>query len=318
MARWVNIFLAGVMGVSVALERANAQGTSDLNLVGGDPKRQSYGILGVLSYSVIPDTTASSLSIDSKQGDDPTLQLLQIGGGFTVDETYPLYLEGFIGYSRYDPDFIFSGGEQQQVASSRWTSAAVTTGVGWEFSLTDEIVFRPIANFSLGHVESDASLAGSSGDDSNNDVLDFLEDGELNVFGVGGSAVLDYARSKEDYELDIELRYTHIYLQSIGGTSDSVEGDFNAATLNLWTRLRWPTGIDIFQRPLRYVAEASYSEFLGDQSNALGFDHLARLGGGLEIDVGELDIFVERARLLGRYVIGKNVSGWSIGFAVSF
>jgi hypothetical protein len=34
----------------------------------------------------------------------------QLAGGFTISKTTPVYLEGGIAYSRYDPTFILSNG----------------------------------------------------------------------------------------------------------------------------------------------------------------------------------------------------------------
>ncbi len=56
----------------------------------------------------------------------------------------------------------------------------------------------------------------------------------------------------------------------------------------------------------------------GPQCGALGFDHLASVGAGFEIDTSAHSGIISRARLVGRYVFGDNVSGFSIGLAASF
>ncbi len=74
----------------------------------------------------------------------------------------------------------------------------------------------------------------------------------------------------------------------------------------------------MLQRPLRYVLESSFTSYFGPQRGALGFDHLASVGAGFEIDTSAYSGIISRARLVGRYVLCDNVSGFSIGLAASF
>lgn len=74
----------------------------------------------------------------------------------------------------------------------------------------------------------------------------------------------------------------------------------------------------MLHKPLRYVLEASNTTFLGAQRDALGFNYLSTFGVGFELDSSDYDIFITRTRLLYRYTFGENVSGYSIGLAVSF
>jgi hypothetical protein len=50
-----------------------------------------------------------------------------------VSKSFPLYLEGTLGYLRYDPDFIATSGEQEQSIPVKWNSFAATGGFGWDF-----------------------------------------------------------------------------------------------------------------------------------------------------------------------------------------
>ena len=40
------------------------------------------------------------------------LDKLLLVGGFTISQDFTLYLEGTLGYLRYDPKFIASGGDE--------------------------------------------------------------------------------------------------------------------------------------------------------------------------------------------------------------
>lgn len=305
---------------------ARAEAEENRRVITGIPgyslQQTADGVLGLLGYNVVPDVTASSLSISRGGQEDTGLQTTQFGLGFTVDPDFPLYLEGFLGYSRYDPRFIFSEGQKKSFLPTRWNNFSGTVGVGWDFPIIEGLVFRPILNASLGHVETDVSLLGRLLELKFDRELAFLQRGRMNAYGLGGSLMLDLSIPRPGYEIDLELRYTDIRLSTFGDTSRLVRGEAEAKTLNLWGRVRWPMDAEMFGRPLRWVVDFSHSRFFGDQV-ALGFDHLTKVGGGIEMNVGryELGVFdfnMQSIRIVARYLFGQNVSGASVGLAVSF
>jgi len=286
-------------------------------------KDRKDGILTLMGFTVLPDVTTSSLSINDAQSGDPGLRQTTLGGGFTISQDFPLYLEGTIGYSRYAPSFIASTDEETLLIPIKWNSISLTGGIGWDFPLTEdkELKLRPIFNFTFGHIESDASILGRYLEerfDLPEDALEFLERGRMNAYGLGGAIMLDWEHYREDYEVDVELRYTNIQLRSFDSDYDSVEGSSDANILSLWTRWRAPTGYTMLNKPLRYVLEGSNTTFLGAQRDALGFNYLSTVGIGFELDSSNYNVFITRTRLLYRYTFGENVSGHSIGLAMSF
>jgi hypothetical protein len=291
---------------------------ADLAIAGSTIQKQANGVLALLGYSVVPDITASSLSIDNARTGNPDIWLSQFAGGFTVSDEVPLYLEGGIGFSRYDPVFVASDGATEREVPLKWNGVALTGGVGWDFPISAEWTVRPIANIALGHVESDSSIIGRIIEEETGlPVSEFFDGGRLNAYGYGGSMMLDWERYLDDYEIDVELRYTWIRLESFD-SSRGVEGRADVPTFNIWMRYRAPTGVTCLQRPLRYVLEYAFSSFEGDQAGVLGFDYLNSIGFGFEIDSEAHDVVVTRTRLVGRYRFGNNVSGFGIGLAVSF
>ena len=42
------------------------------------------------------------------------------------------------------------------------------------------------------------------------------------------------------------------------------------------------------------------------------------VGAGLELDTSAHDVYVTRTRLLVRYKVGNNVTGWALGLGLSF
>jgi len=315
------IFLAMIFSLHVSA--ADAIDRPRLVVDDSAIKARKDGILTLMGFTVLPDVTTSSLSINDASSGDPGLQQTTLGGGFTISQDFPLYLEGTVGYSRYDPKFIASDGDETLIIPVKWNSLSLTGGIGWDFPLTEnkELKLRPIFNFTFGHIESDASILGRVLEerfDLDSDSLEFLKRGRMNVYGLGGSIMLDWEHYREDYEVDVELRYTNIQLRSFDSDYSSIEGASDANILSLWTRWRAPTGFSMLNNPLRYVLEGSNTTFLGAQRDALGFNYLSTLGVGFELDSSDYPVFITRTRLLYRYTFGENVSGHAIGLAMSF
>jgi hypothetical protein len=316
--------LAGAVAIALALAPASAKGQAagdGFSLINGNLQKRANGILSMMQYTLFPDVTTSSLSISSGTTGNPDFRLVQAGGGFTVSRSFPLYLEGNAAFSRYDPTFVATNGTETREIPAKWTTVTGTAGVGWDFPLarlTPELVLRPIVNFTLGHIESDLSALSRLIENNTDKEISFLEHGRLNAVGYGGSLMLDYEHFRKDYEIDVEARYTTIYLQSIPGTSEGVKGSYLAQNLNLWSRWRAPTGLVALHRPFRYVLEFTYSYYPGNQDDILGFNNLFSFGAGLELDVSAYFYYLSRIRLIARYRIGENISGYSIGLGISF
>lgn len=304
--------LSGVASPAAAQKVGGIIGTGISEVAGG--------ALGVLGMSVIPNESASTLFIDSTNADDYNFQATQFGGAFTVSDEFPLYMEGFIGASRYDPTFIFTGLTQEQKIRAKWTSFAATGGIGWDIPLTGNLTLRPIGNFSLGAIISDGKVAQAIINDILGTEIDFIDDGEMFAVGYGGSVMLDYEYYTPEYEIDSELRYSHIRLENIGYSRNNTIVKSDAITLGMWNRLRVPTGYHAFGGPIRGVGELAGSLLIGDQSKALKSDWLVQVGLGVEFDTAKLEWLplLTRLRITARAITGDQMYGTSIGIGVTF
>ena len=300
------------LGTAFALAPALALGQS---LSGADLQKRVNGVLALMGYMLTPDVTTGALGISNASTGNPDFGMTTAGGGFTVSRATPLYLEGTLGYSRYDPTFVANNGGVTGSVAAKWDAYSATGGIGWDFPVAEGLVLRPIFNFSYGRVNSNVSGSGQTGTGAE---FDFLANGRLDAYGLGGSLVLDYERYRPENEIDVELRYTNIYLHSFRGSSTAVEGSADAQSVSLWSRWRAPTGVTMLDRPLRYVLEFAHTTFLGDLDGVLGFNYLSSIGTGLELDASARDAFVTRTRLMARYKVGEHVRGWSVGLAVTF
>jgi hypothetical protein len=279
-------------------------------------QQRANAFLTVISYSLTPDVTTGSLSLSEGALNNPSLAMTSLGGGGTLSESFPLYIEGTIALNRYNPTFV-TAGEAPVSIPVKWNSISGTGGIGWDFRLNEQFKIRPIFNVSLGHVESDLSIASRLINIKTGYSIDFLDNGRLNAYGVGGSLVLDYEDYRPDQENEFELRYTNIHLTSFD-SSKSVEGHANAQSFGLWSRRRVPTGLTLLGSTIRSVIELAHTQYLADSRGALGFNFLSSVGTGLELDIKDYDIFFTRARIMVRYQFAPNISGYSIGVAASF
>lgn len=278
-------------------------------------KKHSDAFLGIMAFQVTPDVTASSLTIRHSDAGNPSLDMFSTGAGFTWSDTLPLYMEGNISGARYDPAFVASNGTETRALPLRWDSAAVSVGIGWDVRLSDHLVLRPVLNGAVATLVSDLRIVQFRVNDILGSDIRWLNGKTLKATGYGGSLILDYEYDIPEYEIDVELRYTYMQLRTFD-TVGPLRGEGETNNLNLWTRWRAPiSDWQAFGNPVRYVLEATHTQFLGEQRGALGFESLTSLGLGLELEPGWL---LDRARVMGRYVFGDNVSGFSVGFAVTF
>jgi hypothetical protein len=312
------VILALVYSLAAAhASRAEPDGA----VLGRAIEKRASGALAVLGLAAVPSETASTLFLDTGQeGNRGTdFRAGQLGGGFTWSESFPLYLEGYIGWNRYDPVFVFSEGGEQRRTEAKWNSFALSGAVGWDFSLFENVKLRPLALVALGTVASDVTLGGLFlGNQLGKDVK-FLRDGALTAGGLGGALSLAYnERWDNDWEADVTIRHTRLYLQPIAGDKDVV-ASAQSFTTALWSRLRVPTGYRAFDRPVRAVGEFSLGYYDGDQRQFFNTPWLAQIGFGGEIDLSKTKVpWVSTARLVARYTKGENVDGFSLGLAVSF
>lgn len=320
MARRFAYYHQGIVVLAVLLLTEQASFAAQGNLV----RERADAVLSLMSYTVIPDITASDLNISGSSNEKTALSLTQFGGGATLSEKVPIYVEGALGYSRYDPKFVISNGGESRDVPVKWNSLTATGGIGWDFNLHKDqwggnLVLRPIANFTLGTMASDLRVGAHVLEQQIDKDFDFLDGGRLNAYGLGGSLMLDYELFSKTQDIDAELRYSYQRLQSFANSSDVVSGNADAENVGLYLRRRAPiSDWTLLGKPVRYVMEGAHTEYLGEQRGQLGFDSLNSLGLGLELDSSKYDVIVTRTRLVARYMFGSNTTGYGIGLAMSF
>lgn len=307
----VNFSIASVMFMSSAAAQVAAP-----NAEFEDFANRALATFGLVA---VANDTASFLSVTKGGGDESSFRSSQLGGGFVWSNDIPLYLEGYLGFQRYDPHFILDKPTRDLDVRANWYGLAATGGIGWDFRLSGHWSFRPIVNVSIGKITSEANIqAPIVASDSGGD-LDFLTNGHITAGGLGGTLMLEYQNHQKSYDLDIRLRHSYLHLTSIGSSAD-ISASADAITTTGWVRARIPvSGWKAFGNPVRSVWQASVTSYSGDQGEVLGIKWLAKVGAGIELDTENTELpLVKRARLLVSYAFNDDYSGYSLGIGFNF
>src|SRR5687767_6641484 len=94
------------MGLAAGALISASDAGAQLRLLDNRLAQRANAVLSLMAYSVVPDLASSSLSVQNAETDNPGVYMTQLGGGDTISKSIPIYLEGAIAYSRYDPTFI--------------------------------------------------------------------------------------------------------------------------------------------------------------------------------------------------------------------
>jgi hypothetical protein len=286
------------------------------NLLGHDVTHYANQAVATFGLVAVPNETASAFTIRNTSRDTNSFTSIQVGGG-GVPKFFdrPIYVEGFLGYQRYDPQFLIKKDQGDDLTvRAYWNGFAATIGAGWDFDLGNNWSFRPIGNLTIGHIVSDATLVGGITEAALDVDLGFLFGEGVTTGGYGASALFTYDYNAGHAEYDIRLRHTHLRLQSIGKSSH-LNARATAITTSAWARARYPIkGWRVMQRPVKSMYEASVSIYPGDQAKLLDIGWLARVGAGVEFDTTATWVpIIKKGRVAVRYIFGEDYQGLSLG-----
>ena len=307
-AQWQKFLAAASVAMLGAAGPAAAQ---NLNI-----DRIADRALSTLGFVVVPARGAPFLSFADIDGTQNSFRSGQVGGGFNPVKGSPFYLEGYIGYQSYEPEFLLRTPLRDVDVDAEWQGIAATAGFGWDFPLAENWVFRPILNLSYGRASADATITGTAPDDED---LNFLIDGDINAGGYGASLVLAYERFEARRDVGFSLRYTDMLLVPLGSASD-LDAEARVTTATAWGRLRYPIrNWQAFGEPVKSVFQASLSAFPGDQGDVVDLPWVARVGVGIQIGTEKTGVpLISATRLMVSYSFSDNYDAVGIGLGLSF
>jgi len=297
----MSFLLAGLTAIALLF----GAGSARAQLGPDDSDRVAKAALSALSVAALPLAGTNTISVIGASGDQADFFSTRIGGGRNLEEGEPLYLEGFVAYQSYTPIFILGDGDPTLV-NTRWSSLALSGGVGWDFPVAEDLVLRPIALGSVGHVFGRAIFEDLLPPGGAGDPQDFFDDG-LFAAGLGGAVALQFDRDVAGTTLDLRARQSWMRLTAIGETDRfGVQADAIP-------------GARVQGLPLSGVMEAGYPHFWADQQDILRTDWLAMIGAGFAVATPENTWGgVTSGRLTLRYLVGDDYDGLSFGLGFRF
>lgn len=210
-------------------------------------------------------------------------------------------------------------------AGARVTYDVVTalSGVGLDIPVLEYLggktIIRPIFLAGYTRIESDARFSGVAAPVLAQVTRGMLTNVSLDSLLIGGAVAALHERDLgRQMTLQVGLRFNQIADIGLSASDPAfnITNGFSVATASV--ELKGPTGFEVGSLSVRWIAFASGTWVLGQNSDALGFSRFAELGEGLEFADGQLLPGVSAVSLRGSGIVGDGVTGWSVGVKVSF
>jgi hypothetical protein len=282
--------------------------------------RLGSGYAQMIGLAATPDISAASYEIQSSNP-KPKLDVFRApyqAKWLALSPNADLYWKAAGGYMRYKDDFpTTSAAGESGTVGSRWTGYSVGGGLLAKLRLGNGFTLEPALDIAVARLENSADYSGAAAP------LQPLFDGLLfnwqtDAWLITPSIGLDWSHPIGDAKLAIRGHVARSWIQSFG-ESTSFQS-FSEATNAYSIRADYaqPTSYRIADRALSWVAYGGYAGFFGANRDALGFDAVAKVGGGFELPLHTDRPNSDRVRLAAGYLFGPDVRGWTIGLSLEY
>lgn len=285
-----------------------------------DGARLGTGYAQMIGLAATPDVSAANYDIDAA-GSGPTLDVFRLPyqtRWMTLSPDADLYWKVAGGWLRLEDDFRFGVPPAADATiGSRWTAYSASGGVLAKVRLGGGFTLEPALDVSVARLENRASYSGAAS------ALQPLFDGTLfnwqsNAWLVTPSLGLEWATTIDDAKATVRGHVARSWISSFDETDPVLS--FSEATNGYSIRADYarPTGHRLADRPLSWVAYGGFAGFFGANRDALGFDSVAEVGGGIELPLVADQPKAERLRLAAGYLFGPDVRGWTLGLSLRY
>ena len=309
-------------GICEPARVAVAQGVDDLRdrareLVRGSGLGDQ--LVGLSGFAALPGISAATFKVDPGDGPDTDIDrlILPLSPQFRGPRLLggAPYVEATLGYSRVEQSArIGDGSPGETRLDQSLTTLSALGGLGLGFEPVKGITLRPLGLLGYAHTDDDADLDGP-GASAHEPVLDgILLNFTADELLYGGAIEIEHERTVGGLELTISARYNHLWGTTLDASDEALEGDTDFGIFTAATSLP----ISALGRELRWIAFVTHSRFPGLSGDALGFDYFFELGGGLELVDRGIVTGIEGVSLRASYILGDNVTGFSVGAQLEF
>ncbi len=231
------------------------------------------------------------------------------------------YAEVTFGYTRLaQKGDVFEGDPLLDATlKSRISTFSAIAGLGMGFELAEGLTLRPMGLMGYVRIEDDGRYVGTGAP-----ILQPVSDGLLTNFTVdeliyGLALEAEYETSfGGDLNLTANARYNQLWGSTLNSSDSALEGSAIFGVLTATATVDGPTGLSLLGRELRWIGFAANSTFPGSASRAIDVSWFFELGAGIELVDREVVDGVEGVSLRGSWVVGDNVTGFSVAAQLEF
>ncbi len=178
---------------------------------------------------------------------------------------------------------------------------------------------RPIANVGYSRIKDSAAVRGPDAALLAGAAQGILFDVSIDSVLYGASLEFEYENSfANDINVDARIRYQHLWDEVQSASDPALESSEDFGVFTMRAEADGPTGGKAFGRDLRWIGFSSVTWLPGSQTDDLGFEWFAELGGGLEIVDRNVIRGIEGVSLRASVLAGDGVTGWTLGASLEF
>jgi len=281
--------------------------------------RLGAGYAQMINLAATPDLSAASYRIDEDDS-RPTLDVFRApyqARWFALSPDADLYWRIAGGYLAYKDSFAFdpSPAESGKIRST-WSAYSLSAGLMARISLGQGFTLEPALDLALARLDNSARYEGAAS--ALKPILDgLLFNWNTDAWLATPSLALAWSAGDAAGRTTVRGHVARSWISSFDETDPVQSFDETANIYSLRAEYAKPSDLHAFGRPLHWVVYGGYAGFFGANRDALGFDGVAEIGGGLELPL-RADRASERVRLAAGYLRGSNVSGWTIGLSLQY
>ncbi len=278
-----------------------------------DPARLGAGYAAMINFAVSPDISSAVYSIDGNGDDDPTLNVTRIPfrHSFSSGErSWRPFLQANLAYQTLETDFNLF---EEESIKADWKALGGSVSAGAEVRLSENLMLVPAIDIGLVRLENDADYRGVLAEALLKPALEgLLFDWEADALMLGVAVGFDYRRGFSSLDLNVHGSLTHNHIETYDSSSEFIDFDSRITTFDVQAETVHPTRMSIRDYPISLVTHVGATTFLGDNRDALGFDHFFETGLALEADLSKRDRRLQKLRLGVNLIFGSDVTGWGV------
>ena len=277
------------------------------------------GYAQFINISLSEDMSAANYQLDASAGvSDPRLRIARLPWRFASTGWGPVKVDGELLFGYLDlkvgfPISVPAVGEGK--IDAEWMSYGLTLGAIFRIPLTETLSLEPAVRLGVARLHNDAQYSGAA------ELFRPYTDGVLfnwtmNASVTSPSLALTSRRTWGRTETLLTGHVAHSRVVSFDESNESLAFRKGANTVSLKGELESPSDWSVGGRAVRVLGLAGYARFFGENSDAMGFNNIVEVGGGLSFPLGSPAERDRRVRLSASLLRGQGVRGWAVGLGL--